>query len=151
MLSGEDLQDEFRIEAIANKSSEAQFVIPQRFRKMENLHILFWLVKDISWCMIWRPLGITMVFPTLLVAIIITIRTRRYFSELCHNTAVVLWIIANSYWMISEFFVFDSKPLGISDFSFRDLTVIPFSLGIVVLGYYYLWWKPRHRDFVETM
>jgi hypothetical protein len=34
------------------------YSIPIRFRKMENLHIVFWLLKDLSWCMVWRPLGI---------------------------------------------------------------------------------------------
>ena len=43
------------------------YEIPLRYRKMENLHIVFWLFKDISWCMIWRPLGIAMIFPTLFI------------------------------------------------------------------------------------
>ena len=151
MISSEDLSGEFDIQPLNHKGKEAQFVIPQRFRKMENLHILFWLLKDISWCMVWKPLGIAMIFPTLIIAIVITIRTRRYTSELCHNLAVVLWIIANSYWMISEFMVFDSLPLNFYDFSFKDLTAIPFALGILILAFYYLWWKPRNREVVETM
>ena len=47
------------------------YSIPLRYRKMENLHIVFWLFKDLAWCMIWKPLGITMIFPTLLVSILI--------------------------------------------------------------------------------
>ncbi len=130
---------------------EPAFIIPARFRKMENLHILFWLVKDISWCMVWRPLGIAMIFPTLVIAIIIMVRTRKYVSEFCHNLAVTLWIIANSYWMISEFFVFDSDPVNFRDYGYKDLTVIPFTLGILVLMYYYLWWRPRNKEAVDTM
>lgn len=89
-------------------AKEATYNIPHRFRKMENLHIVFWLIKDISWCMVWRPLGIAMVIPTLIIAIVITIRTRQFMSELCHNVAVTFWITANAYWMISEFFHFDT-------------------------------------------
>jgi hypothetical protein len=126
------------------------YEIPLRYRKMENLHIVFWLFKDISWCMIWRPLGIAMIFPTLIIAIIITIRTRQFMSEVCHNIAIVLWISANSYWMISEFLHFDSLPL-IGDITYKQLAIIPFSIGIVILGYYYIWWKPRHKDLLETM
>ena len=126
------------------------YTIPIRFRKMENLHIVFWLFKDISWCMIWRPLGIAMIFPTLFIAIIITVRTRQFMSEVCHNMAIVVWISANSYWMISEFLHFDSVPL-IGDITYKQLAIIPFSIGIAILGYYYIWWKPRHKDLLETM
>jgi len=48
---------------------ENLYSIPARYRKLENLHIVFWLFKDISWCMIWRELGILMIIPTLSVAI----------------------------------------------------------------------------------
>jgi hypothetical protein len=155
MIERADLvTDEFEITSQSvNKASnkDGVFTIPQRYRKMENLHILFWLLKDISWCMIWRELGLAMIIPTLTIAIVITIRTRRYMSEFCHNLAVVFWIIANSYWMISEFFVFDSYPVHFYDFSYKDVTFIPFSIGILVLAFYYLWWKPRNKELIETM
>jgi hypothetical protein len=79
---------------------ENLYSIPARYRKLENLHIVFWLFKDISWCMIWQTLGIIMVIPTLSVAIYISYRTRNIKSELAHNLAVAFWISANSYWMI---------------------------------------------------
>ena len=126
------------------------YSIPLRYRKMENLHIVFWLFKDISWCMIWKPLGVAMIFPTLIIAIIITLRTRQYVSEVCHNLAIVFWITANSYWMISEFLHFDGQSL-FGEYTFKHLAIIPFILGILVLGYYYLLWKPMHKDAVETM
>ncbi len=126
------------------------YSIPIRYRKMENLHIVFWLLKDISWCMIWKPLGIAMVFPTLIIAIIITIRNRQYISEVCHNLAIVFWITANSFWMITEFFEFDAIPIY-QDITYRYLAVIPFSIGILILAWYYLYWKPAHKNAVETM
>ena len=126
------------------------YSIPVGFRRMENLHIFFWLFKDISWCMVWRPLGVLMIFPTLIIAIIIAIRTRHIVSELCHNAAIVLWIVANSYWMIAEFLEFDEKMIT-DTISYRQLTVIPFSIGIIIMLYYYLYWKPRNKDVVETM
>lgn len=130
--------------------SKEVYSIPIRYRKMENFHIVFWLFKDISWCMLWKPLGIAMIVPTLLVAIIMTIRNRKYMSEVCHNLAVVFWITANSYWMISEFFEFDTLPVY-GAISYRYLTIIPFVFGILILGYYYLIWKLIHRNAVETM
>ena len=55
--------------------------------------------------MIWKVLGIAMVFPTLIVAIVIELRTRCMKSELA-VLEITFWIAANSYWMISEFFGF---------------------------------------------
>ena len=131
-------------------ANEQTYNIPHRFRKMENLHIVFWLIKDISWCMVWRPLGIAMVIPTLIIAIVITIRTRQFMSELCHNVAVTFWITANAYWMISEFFHFDTLVVY-GDITYKYLAIIPFSIGILMLAYYYLVWRPMHKNVVETM
>jgi hypothetical protein len=39
---------------------------------------------------------IAMIFPTLIIAIVISYRTRQIKSELSHNLAVVFWISANS-------------------------------------------------------
>jgi hypothetical protein len=144
------LENTERAVRVGEKKSSGIYSIPIRYRRMENLHIVFWLFKDISWCMIWRPLGIAMIFPTLFFAILITIRTRQLVSEVCHNLAIVFWITANSYWMVSEFFVFDSNAFY-GDISYKYLAVIPFTLGILVLAYYYLWWKPFHKGSEETM
>jgi len=124
---------------------ETTYNIPHRFRKMENLHIVFWIIKDISWCMIWRSLGIAMLIPTLIIAIAITIRTRKLISELCHNVAVTFWIVANGYWMISEFFHFDTMIVS-GEITYKYLSTIPFSIGILALAYYYLVWKPTHKN-----
>ena len=117
---------------------------------MENLHIVFWLLKDISWCMVWRPLGIAMIIPTLAIASLISYRTRHIKSELMHNLAMLAWITANSYWMLSEFLQFDHLLLG-GFFEYKLLAMIPFALGILLLAYYYFYWKPKHPDSIDTM
>ena len=71
-------------------------------------------------------------------------------SELCHNVAISLWILANSYWMISEFFGFDTHILW-GSFTYKYIAVIPFGLGILVLAFYYLIWAPRHKESLQTM
>ena len=126
------------------------YSIPLKYRKMENLHIVFWLFKDISWCMVWRPLGIIMIIPTLLISIIIAFRTRQYMSEVCHNLAITFWITANSYWMVSEFLRFDTNVL-FGEYTYKHLALVPFVMGIAMLAYYYAWWRPRHLDAIETM
>jgi hypothetical protein len=126
------------------------YKIPLKYRKMENLHIVFWLFKDISWCLVWKPLGIAMIFPTLIIAIVIAVRTRKFVSELCHNIAIVFWITANAYWMISEFLNFDSDTIT-GEITYKHLAIIPFAIGILVLAYYYLYWQPNHKNEFETM
>ena len=130
--------------------NEAVYNIPLKFRKMENLHIVFWLFKDVAWCMIWKPLGIVMIIPTLWISLVIAWRTRQYMSERCHNLAITVWISANSYWMISEFLGFDHLILW-GELTYKHLALIPFTLGLLILGYYYLLWKPRHPHELETM
>lgn len=112
-----------------NSGSTPIYSIPLKFRRTENLHILFWLVKDISWAMLWRPLGMMMLVPTLAVAIIITWQTRKIIAELFHNLAVVFWITANGYWMIVEFYGYDEQ--------LRVYTAIPFSIGLFFILIYY--------------
>lgn len=127
-----------------------EYSIPIHYRMMENLHIVFWLFKDLAWCMIWKPLGIAMMIPTLIISIVIAWRTRNMVSELCHNLAITIWIMANSYWMISEFFHFDSVHIY-GDYTYKHLTVIPFLIGILILAYYYIIWKPRNKYEAETL
>jgi hypothetical protein len=119
-------------------SETSVYSIPARFRRTENLHIVFWLVKDISWAMLWKPLGITMLVPTISVAVLITWQTRHMKAELFHNLAIIFWICANGYWMIVEFFWEDKDFL-------RYYTAIPFSIGLLFILSYYLLILPRER------
>src|SRR5215203_7316391 len=120
-----------------NGLKEPMYEIPARYRRMENMHIVFWLLKDISWCMIWKVLGIAMILPTLSIAIAIAWRTREIKSELAHNLAVAFWISANSLWMIAEFFQFDTVPVW-DQFTGKHLALIPFIAGVSILLYYYV-------------
>ncbi len=129
-----------------SQATESTYSIPARFRRMENLHIVFWLFKDISWCLIWKVLGIAMVIPTLTIAIIISIRTRKIKSELAHNLAVAFWISANSLWMIAEFFEFDTAVVW-NEFTGKHLALIPFCAGVLILLYYYV--VQRRRELRE--
>jgi hypothetical protein len=126
---------------------EQVYEIPARYRKMENMHIVFWLLKDVSWCMVWKTLGLLMIVPTLAIAIIISWRTRNIVSERAHNLAITFWISANAYWMISEFFHFDEMHVWRS-FEGKHLAIIPFAIGVMILLYYYLFQK-RKEDLAQ--
>lgn len=114
------------------------YSIPDRFRKIENLHIVFWLFKDISWAMLWKPIGLAMFIPTFILAVVITWQTRKLISEFYHNIAVVCWIVANGYWMIAEFFWPDVDYL-------RYYASIPFSIGIIFIAAYYFIILPAEK------
>lgn len=134
---------------MAEKQNE-KYNIPFYYRRMENLHIVFWLFKDIAWCMVWRPLGIIMIIPTLAISIIIAWRTRKIVSELCHNLAVTVWISANSFWMCSEFLGVDNEIVfGIT--TVKQLAMIPFITGVLILAYYYIIYKPKHKQEELTL
>ena len=101
--------------------------ILSKIRRFENLHILLWLLKDTAWMMEWRILGITMMFPTLLIAVFIMLKTLKE-SEFYINLAILFWICANSYWMCCEFF---------GHVEYKNYAAIPFTLGLVSTGFFY--------------
>ncbi|MEO5945349.1 MAG: hypothetical protein ABIP79_00920 [Chitinophagaceae bacterium] len=125
-----------------NSPDGSIYSVPANFRKMENMHVVFWLVKDISWCMIWKELGIIMIVPTISIAIWISWKNRQLKSELAHNLAIVFWIAANAYWMISEFMGFDEIIVW-KEFTGKHLALLPFITGAIILAYYYLVQRPR--------
>jgi hypothetical protein len=125
-----------------NQPTANVYSVPAQLRRMENLHILFWLMKDISWCLIWKELGIAMFIPTLSIAIWIAWKNREIASELSHNLAIIFWITANGYWMISEFLEFDSLHLW-RQFTYKHLALIPFLTGLLILLHYYLVLSPK--------
>lgn len=131
------------------KTEQQPYTIPARFRKMENMHIVFWLLKDLSWCMVWKVLGVLMIFPTLIISLIICYRTRKIKSELAHNLAITFWISANSLWMVSEFFGFDTMQVW-GSFEGKHLSLIPFFIGILLLAHYYIIQKPKEPDTVQV-
>lgn len=133
-----------------NKSEEQVYSIPASFRRMENFHIIFWLFKDISWCMIWKELGLAMIIPTLSVAIWIAWKNRQIKSELAHNLAIVFWITANAYWMISEFFGFDTELVW-REFTGKHMALIPIITGVVILSYYYIIQRPRELKLKKAV
>jgi Ca2+/Na+ antiporter len=103
----------------------------EKIRQYENLHIVFWLVKDTCWMMELKILGAIMVIPTILLCIWIIVKTF-HTLEIYINIAILFWICANSYWMLTEFF---------GDIHYKFYAAIPFALGflfaIIYLAKYY--------------
>ncbi|GIV27736.1 MAG: hypothetical protein KatS3mg027_1550 [Bacteroidia bacterium] len=97
-----------------------------KIRFYENLHILFWLIKDLSWVMFWRPLGMAMIIPTLGFAIWFCIKTFQE-KEFYVYLATLFWITANALWMLLEFFQREE---------YKFISAILFVIGLVNVVYY---------------
>ena len=113
-----------------------QGLMLRNLRASENFHIVLWLVKDLCWVMIWKPLGLAMFVPTFLLAIVIAWRSRAEIGELLHSLAVVCWIAANGIWMVGEFWFNDTK---------RHWSVPFFVAGLLLVGWYYIVVLPRRQ------
>lgn len=105
-------------------------------RATENFHIVLWLLKDLCWVMIWKPLGLALFVPTLAWAIWIAWRLRSDTCELLHSLAVVCWIMANGLWMITEFWFAEEHRILAAPF---------FVLGLALVAWYYMIIQPRSR------
>lgn len=96
--------------------------------KLENLHIPLWLIKDTCWMLTLKIMGVIMIFPTLIVSFMIAWRSRKT-HKLLMNLAITNWIMANAYWMCTEFFHYDE---------YKKLALIPFLIGI---GFVFMFYK----------
>lgn len=106
----------------ANTSDEVNL------KKLENLHIAIWLLKDTCWCLGFRNLAVLMIVPTLSVALHIAWHSRNNKADFYHNIAIALWIIGNSVWMVGELFFNDT---------FRPYALVFFASGLLVVAWYY--------------
>lgn len=71
-----------------------------------------------------------MIFPTILVALIITVKTwREKEDDFWINLAVLFWISGNSYWMMCEFFNHEDL---------KNYAGLAFIAGMISVGYFYL-------------
>jgi len=73
-------------------------------------------------------LGTLMILPTISVAIWIAWMCRAT-KDVYINLAVLCWIVANSAWMLMEFFNWEAYKL---------YTALPFSLGLIFTLYFYV-------------
>ncbi len=112
---------------------------PALWRRLENGHILLWLLKDTCWVLEFKTGGVLMIAPTMGMAFLLLWKLRHSRAEAFHNGAVCFWIAANSVWMLGEFF----------DWPLRPVAAGLFLAGLGLLLFYYLvffckeeWLKP---------
>lgn len=111
-------------------------------RKLENTHVALWLLKDTCWVMDFHLAGIIMIVPTLTLAFYITWLFRKVLTELFHNLAICCWIMANSIWMIGEFYFDDSL---------RHYAAVFFITGLALVAYFYLFIYAKTQNTAEEV
>lgn len=76
-----------------------------RHEVVEASSLIFWLLKDASWCILFWPLGIV----AAVLAILSELRTiavmpakESHLTMLVHEFATIFWLMGNAMWMIGE-------------------------------------------------
>jgi hypothetical protein len=111
-------------------------------RRFENLHVLFWLVKDMCWMLFCKPIAYAMILPTISLSMWIIWISRKS-TELWINLAIFFWILANSYWMTVEF-------LGV-DKEIKIYATLPFVCGLLCAIYYVYLEMTKKDEFEEVV
>lgn len=110
-------------------------------RAFENMHIVLWLIKDTCWALEFKAGGIIMIIPTISMAAFLTFKSKRDICEFLHSVAVLCWILANSVWMLGEFFNHDT----------RFYAAVLFIIGLSSIAIYYLlYFRKYHTDKTTT-
>lgn len=109
-------------------------------REYENFHVFLWLLKDTSWCHLWRSFGMFMLIPALLVQLHLTWKCRRDVHEVFHSVAVAFWILSNGIWMTGEFF-YDDQWRGVASWFF--------GAGVSAMVFYYAFMFRRKQGHPE--
>ena len=93
-------------------------------RRLENVHVALWLIKDYSWCTTTRWLGLAMAVTTIALAVAVARASRHSLQDFAHDVAACCWIAANITWMIGEFYFSDGTRRYARGFFYLGLTCI---------------------------
>lgn len=90
----------------------------------ENVHVLFWLGKDVAWNREIPAMWVVFMIPTLLVGSDFAWKTlvkKRLVIDHAHYAAQLFWVLSNAIWAAVELFFPNSstldKTVGLLDFS----------------------------------
>jgi len=114
-----------------------QSQMEQKENRLDNIHVVLWLIKDLCWVLEWKYLGLFMVFPTIGMALFIFLKSAKYSTSYFFNLAIVCWIIANSSWMIGELFFSETQMHHIYILTKYGASTL-FIIGLGVLFLYLL-------------
>ena len=88
------------------------------WREYENIHIVFWLGKDVAWINLIPSMWVIFLVPTFGIAwdmVFVTFWKKHLMVDHAHNLAILFWVMANALWAGGEIFdpdVDNAYPLG---------------------------------------
>lgn len=85
----------------------------------------------------FKTLGVISILPAVGMAFFIAWHTRNSTRDFWHNLAVCAWIMANSIWMLGEFFYSDGTRL---------FALVFFLLGFACIGTFYIFLRRKIND-----
>ncbi len=107
-----------------------------KLRKTENLHVVFWLFKDMCWMLEFKTAGAIMILPTLAMAFYVLYLSKNDINLITVNLAIIFWICANSAWMISDFYNNIPKSISLIFFIGGILTMLVYVWNTFIKQYF---------------
>jgi hypothetical protein len=120
-------------------------------RGLDNIHIYFWITKDLCWVQSWLLPGLIIGSLACLYALFLTFRAaywRRNLGEFWIKLAEFMWLFANFWWMIGEvhddhYGFFGDGENSIVDKHTKEAGVM-FICTLVWISLYYIILKPMN-------
>ena len=108
------------LEEYDNRCMKPRFLCFKHFRQYENLHMLFWIIKDLSWSSEHLQAWGICLIPTILISADLiylsatSTSSPDYTADLVHFIVTFIWVIGNSVWAFGDFFIDKySDPQGL--------------------------------------
>jgi lysylphosphatidylglycerol synthetase-like protein (DUF2156 family) len=82
----------------------------RNFRQYENIHMMFWLAKDLAWNETKIILWFLFLVPTIAAStdfFIIASKEKNTVIEMAHYASTITWVLGNVVWALGEFFYDD--------------------------------------------
>jgi hypothetical protein len=98
------------IVAYDNGTFKSRFSYLKTFRQYENLHMYFWLAKDLCWNRSNLILWFVMLVPAVFLAadfFFISAFCKNSVVDTVHYATIFLWVLGNATWALGEFFFID--------------------------------------------
>ena len=118
-------------------------------RGLDNIHIYFWITKDLCWVQSWFIAGVIIGSMACLYALFLTFRAaiwRKSISEFWIKMSEFMWLFSNFWWMIGELHddhhgYFEDHDKSIVD-EYTHQAGIMFIATLIWISLYYIILKP---------
>lgn len=99
--------DEKALKAYNDEIMKPRFAYFKNFRQYENVHMYFWIAKDLSWNQSNKLMWLLFLGPTLFLSadyIFLSLLRKNATIDTVHFLSGFIWVIGNSIWAFGELF-----------------------------------------------